>query len=116
MTQVTVDPYDDAFHEPVKIIGRTLTEEEAFQEEKKGNYVTKTEQGYRRIVAAPKPDKIIEIDAIRTLLLPDRLSLLLEAAEFPVLEQNEKRPVQVQSLKKTSSAKDLLMSWTQISS
>ena len=45
LTQVTVDPYDDAFHEPVKVIGRTLTEEEAEAEEKKGNYVTKTGSG-----------------------------------------------------------------------
>ena len=35
LTQVTVDPYDEAFHEPVKVIGRTLTEEEAEAEEKK---------------------------------------------------------------------------------
>ena len=54
ITQVTVDPYDDAFHEPVKVIGRVLTEEEAELEEQKGNYVTKVEGGYRRIVAAPK--------------------------------------------------------------
>ena len=57
LTQVTVDPYDDAFHEPVKIIGRTLTEEEAEAEEHKGNYVVKTAEGYRRIVAAPQPGK-----------------------------------------------------------
>ncbi len=36
----------------VKLIGRTLTKEEADAEEEKGNYVTKTEDGYRRIVAA----------------------------------------------------------------
>ena len=51
LTQVEVDPYDDAFNNPVKLIGRTLTKEEADAEEEKGNYVTKTEDGYRRIVA-----------------------------------------------------------------
>ena len=55
LTQVEVDPYDDAFNNPVKLIGRTLTKEEADAEEEKGNYVTKTEDGYRRIVAAPNP-------------------------------------------------------------
>ena len=89
LTQVTVDPYDDAFHEPVKVIGRTLTEEEAFQEEKKGNYVTKTEQGYRRIVAAPKPDKIIEIDAIKTLFDAGQVVIAAGGGGIPVLEQNE---------------------------
>ena len=61
LTQVEVDPYDDAFNNPVKLIGRTLTKEEADAEEEKGNYVTKTEDGYRRIVAAPKPQDIVEI-------------------------------------------------------
>ena len=59
LTQVTVDPYDDAFHEPVKIIGRTLTEEEAEAEEHKGHYVVKTDTGCRRIVAAPQPENIV---------------------------------------------------------
>ena len=40
LTQVVIDPYDDAFGEPEKIIGRTLTAEEAEAEEDKGNYVT----------------------------------------------------------------------------
>ena len=44
LTQVEVDPYDDAFNNPVKLIGRTLTKEEADAEEEKGNYVTKTDQ------------------------------------------------------------------------
>ena len=33
LTQVPVDPYDDAFDEPTKVIGRVLTEEEAQAEE-----------------------------------------------------------------------------------
>ncbi len=37
LTQVEVDPYDDAFNNPVKLIGRTLTKEEADAEEEKGN-------------------------------------------------------------------------------
>ena len=57
ITQVMVDPYDDAFNEPVKVIGRLLSKEEAEQEEKHGNYVTEVEGGYRRIVAAPKPQR-----------------------------------------------------------
>ena len=40
ITQVMVDPYDDAFSEPVKVIGRLLTREEAEKEERNGNYVT----------------------------------------------------------------------------
>lgn len=35
LTQVVVDPYDEAFYKPSKVIGRVLTEEEAEAEEKK---------------------------------------------------------------------------------
>ena len=35
LTQVVIDPYDDAFAEPEKIIGRVLTKEEAEAEEHK---------------------------------------------------------------------------------
>ena len=45
LTQVVVDPYDEAFYKPSKVIGRVLTEEEAEAEEKKGNHVVKTEGG-----------------------------------------------------------------------
>ena len=55
LTQVTVDPYDEAFHQPSKIIGRILNREEADAEEAKGNYVVPVDGGYRRIVAAPRP-------------------------------------------------------------
>lgn len=67
LTQVSVDPYDEAFYEPTKIIGRVMSQEEADQEIKKGNYVEAVEGGYRRAVAAPKPLEIMEIDAIRGL-------------------------------------------------
>ncbi|MBO6215182.1 MAG: carbamate kinase, partial [Lachnospiraceae bacterium] len=68
LTQVTVDPYDEAFYKPTKRIGRIMTEEEAFIEEKKGNHVIKEGEGYRRIVATPQPIDIVEIDAIKALL------------------------------------------------
>ena len=59
LTQVTVDPYDEAFYTPVKVIGRVMSKEEADAEEAKGNHVTEVEGGYRRIVASPHPDQIV---------------------------------------------------------
>lgn len=43
LTQVVVDPYDEAFYHPTKVIGRVMTKEEAEEEEKKGNHVTEVE-------------------------------------------------------------------------
>lgn len=88
LTQVTVDPYDEAFYEPSKAIGRFMTAEEARMEEQKGNYVTEDERfGFRRIVAAPKPIEIVEIDAIRALLEAGQNVVAAGGGGIPVMEQ-----------------------------
>ena len=87
LTQVLVDPYDDAFYKPTKIIGRYMTEEEAKAEEEKGNHVIKEENGYRRIVSAPKPVDIIEIDAINALLDANQVVIACGGGGIPVLKQ-----------------------------
>lgn len=45
LTQVVVDPYDEAFYKPSKVIGRVLTEEEAEAEEKKEITLSKQKAG-----------------------------------------------------------------------
>lgn len=87
LTQVTVDPYDEAFYEPTKIIGRVMNREDADAEEKKGNHIIPVEGGYRRIVAAPKPINVIEIDSIRALADADQVVIACGGGGIPVLDQ-----------------------------
>ncbi len=87
ITQVKVDPFDKAFSNPTKVIGRYMTAEEAAAEEKKGNYVIKEEKGYRRIIAAPKPIDIYEIDAIKALIEANQIVIAGGGGGIPVLEQ-----------------------------
>lgn len=90
LTQVVVDPYDEAFYHPTKVIGRVMTKEEAEEEEKKGNHVTEVEGGYRRIVASPKPMDIVEIDAIFALSDADQVVIACGGGGIPVLAQNNR--------------------------
>lgn len=89
LTQVTVDPYDEAFYTPTKVLGRYLTADEAEAEREKGNYVTAEEgKGFRRIVSAPKPVDIIEIDAIKLLVDANQVVIACGGGGIPVLQQN----------------------------
>ena len=87
LTQVTVDPYDEAFYTPVKVIGRVMSKEEADAEEAKGNHVTEVEGGYRRIVASPHPVAIVEIDAVKALMDADQIVIACGGGGIPVMEQ-----------------------------
>ncbi|MCI7182194.1 MAG: carbamate kinase [Schaedlerella sp.] len=91
ITQVVVDPYDEAFYTPTKVLGRYMSVQEAQEERKKGNYVIEEPgRGFRRVVSAPNPCKIVEIDAVRALLDADQIVIACGGGGIPVLEQDHR--------------------------
>ena len=89
LTQVIVDPYDDAFYTPTKVLGRYMNAQEANEERKKGNYVIEEAgKGFRRVVSAPNPVKIVELDAVNALLDADQIVIAAGGGGIPVMEQD----------------------------
>ena len=70
VTQVLVDADDPAFRKPEKPIGPFYSKEQAerLMNEKGWNMVEDAGRGYRRVVASPRPVKIVEYQAIRALV------------------------------------------------
>ncbi|MDO4518273.1 MAG: carbamate kinase, partial [Bacillota bacterium] len=68
-TQMIVDENDPAFQNPTKPIGPFYTEEEAAELKVSKGWTMKEDagRGWRRLVASPKPKRIVEIDAVNQL-------------------------------------------------
>ena len=86
LTQVEVDPNDPAFQKPTKPIGAFMTKEEADKmvEERGYNVVEDAGRGYRRVVASPQPQSIVEIDTIRALVETDHVVVACGGGGIPV--------------------------------
>jgi carbamate kinase len=69
ITQVRVDEADPAFEHPTKPIGHFMNADEAVIAREKGfTVIEDSGRGYRRTVASPRPQEIIEINTIKSLL------------------------------------------------
>jgi len=69
ITQVEVAADDPAFSHPSKPIGSFMDEEQAEQRRQQGwDLIEDANRGYRRVVASPKPLRIVELPVIRSLL------------------------------------------------
>ena len=68
ITQVVVDVDDPESREPIKPIGRVMDEETARQLEADGVAVRETPKGWRRLIASPRPIRIVEHAQIRRLV------------------------------------------------
>ncbi|MEF9974280.1 MAG: carbamate kinase, partial [Clostridia bacterium] len=89
LTQVRVDPEDQAFAHPTKPIGHFMTKEEADKlvREKGYTVVEDAGRGYRRVVASPRPVEIVEIDTIKDLLAAGQIVIAAGGGGIPVIAQ-----------------------------
>lgn len=91
VTQVLVDKNDPAFQTPTKPIGTFMEEAEAKERAvKEGwNIVEDSGRGWRRVVASPLPQKIVELDAVKTLLDNGICAITVGGGGIPIIEDED---------------------------
>lgn len=87
ITHVVVDADDPAFGLPTKPIGPFLTAAKAREQAETRGWVVGEDagRGYRRLVASPKPQRILELDAIRSLVDQGLLVIAAGGGGVPVV-------------------------------
>ena len=87
LTQVEVDPEDPAFSNPTKPIGSFMTKEEAevLHRDRDYDFMEDSGRGYRRVVASPKPKRIVELDTITSLVQANHIVIACGGGGIPVL-------------------------------
>ncbi len=88
VTQVLVDKNDPSFQNPSKPIGSFMSKEDALQRREADGWdvVDDAGRGWRRVVASPIPQRIIERDAIKTLIDAGFIVVAVGGGGIPVVE------------------------------
>ena len=89
VTQVLVDEKDKAFENPTKPIGNFYTKKEADKIAKEKGYTMKEDanRGYRRVVASPKPIRIVERDSINYMAHNGIIVIACGGGGIPVVKE-----------------------------
>ncbi|MDT7710368.1 MAG: carbamate kinase [Pseudonocardiales bacterium] len=87
VTHVVVEQEDPAFTRPTKPVGPFMTAEEAqrLADEQGWTVGEDAGRGYRRLVASPRPQRIVELDAIRALVDNGSVVVAAGGGGVPVL-------------------------------
>ena len=91
ITQVIVDENDEAFKNLTKPVGMFYTKEESekIAKEKGFTFVEDAGRGYRRVVASPQPQKIVELDTVKQLADNGTIVITVGGGGIPVIEKGE---------------------------
>lgn len=108
VTQVLVNESDEAFLSPTKPVGVFYTKEQAEKREKEDGFIYKEDagRGYRRVIASPKPLKILELKTIKDLLKRKHVVVTCGGGGIPVvMKNNELKSIEAVIDKDKTSAK-----------
>ncbi len=91
VTQTVVDPKDPAFSNPTKPVGSFMSESEAKQHAADDGWavVEDSGRGWRRVVASPMPQRIVEVEAIRSLNKAGFAVVAVGGGGIPVVEAGQ---------------------------
>lgn len=91
VTQVLVDKNDSAFKKPSKPIGTFMDEPTARQHEQDDGWVVVEDagRGWRRVVPSPLPQRIVEAEAIETLIKAGFIVISTGGGGIPVVEESD---------------------------
>lgn len=91
ITEVVVDKDDDAFKNLSKPVGMFYSKEDAekISKEKGFTFVEDAGRGYRRVVASPQPQKIVELDTVKQLVDEGTIVITVGGGGIPVIEEND---------------------------
>jgi carbamate kinase len=88
VTQTIVDRDDPSFQNPTKPIGSFMSEADAADHRSKDGWIIVEDagRGFRRVVASPRPKRIVEIDVIRRLVESGVIVIAAGGGGIPVVE------------------------------
>ncbi|MBN2609655.1 MAG: carbamate kinase [Candidatus Fermentibacteraceae bacterium] len=92
ITQVLVAPDDPAFRNPSKPVGPFYSLEDAGKAMDQHGWIMKEDagRGWRRVVPSPKPRRILELEAIRTLVNAGQIVICVGGGGVPVVREGYK--------------------------
>lgn len=90
VTQVEVDPNDPAFQNPSKPIGSFMDQAKAMRRKEEGwQVIEDAGRGWRRVVASPKPVRIVEEQIIKDLVAAGVVTIAVGGGGIPVVADAE---------------------------
>ena len=91
VTQTEVARDDPAFAKPSKPIGSFMDEAEARRRREQDGWevIEDASRGWRRVVASPRPQRIVELEAIRTLIAAGAIVIGVGGGGIPVVANAE---------------------------